>query len=324
MSEINTPSNTSKYLPLKLSKKDFNQYKEKLEKFLSIKKVEYKNLFESFDILKQKKFHLSFLLFSYYNSWVFPYISYNKITRGNIFSSTFEISFIFKKLSKNMNCPFDEKLFILWYFYIYYNFFIKEKKDKPKALINQMRYLLLETGKIVINLFEKKYLSINSVVNILDVNLLCLEYFIESPEFINLQKKFQKTTKLIFFLNFFHLLKEISVLTLKQKEGFDSILAYLEKICLNSELKDEINITMLFNNNILQNFMESLLENINVFELKQIVPNYKEKLIDFYSHFLFNKYKASNLFNFLVDILRNSFEHLYNFKQNKNLIIKKK
>ena len=154
------------------------------------------------------------------------------------------------------------------------------------------------------------------------MNLLCLEYFIESPEFINLQKKFQKTTKLIFFFHFFHLLKEISVLTLKQKEGFDSILAYLDKICLNSELKDEINITMLFNNNILQNFMESLLENINAFELKQIDPNFKQKLIDFHSHFLFNKYKVSNLFSFLVDTLRNSFEHLYNFKQNKNLIIK--
>ena len=227
MSEIKNPPNPSNYLPLKLSKKDFLQYKEKLEKFLSIRREEFKNLFESFDILKQKKFHLSFLLFSYYNSWVFPYISYNKITRGNIFSSTFEISFIFKKLSKDMNCPFDEKLFILWYFYIYYNFFIKEKKDKPKALINQMRYLLLETGKIVINLLEKKYLSIESVINILDVNLLCLEFFIDNPEFTNLQKKYQKTSKLIFFLNFFHLLKEVSVLTLKQNKGFDLILNYV-------------------------------------------------------------------------------------------------
>ena len=113
------------FLPLKLSKKDFLQYKEELDKFLSIKKDEYKNLFESFEILKQKKFHLSYLLFSYYNSWIFPYISYNKITRGNIFSSTSEIFFIFKKLSNSMKCPFDEKLFILWYFYIYYNFFIK-------------------------------------------------------------------------------------------------------------------------------------------------------------------------------------------------------
>ena len=95
------------FLPLKLSKKDFLQYKEDLDKFLSIKKDDYKNLLESFEILKQKKLHLSYLLFSYYNSWIFPYISYNKIIRGNIFSSTFEISFIFKKLSNNMNCPFE-------------------------------------------------------------------------------------------------------------------------------------------------------------------------------------------------------------------------
>ena len=320
MSEIKNSSNPSSYLPLKLSKKDFLIYKEKLEKFLSLKKDEYKNLFESFDVLKQKKFHLSFLLFSYYNSWIFPYISYNKITRGNIFSSTFEISFIFKKLSKDMNCPFDEKLFILWYFYIYYNFFIKEKKIKQNALINQMRYLLFETGKIVINFYEKKYLSINSIINILDVNLLCLEYFIDNSEFICLQEKIQKSCKLIFFLNFFHLLKEIAIITLKQNNGFEVILDYLDKIKHNSEINDEINIIMLFNNNILQNFMEKLLDNINIFEFNKKIDNYKQKLINFYSSFLNNKYKISNLFNFLIDTLRHSFEHLYNFKQNKDLI----
>jgi hypothetical protein len=196
MSEINVPTN---FLPLKLPKKDFLQYKEELEKFFSVRKDEYKNLFESFDILKQKKLHLSFLLFSYYNSWIFPYISYNKITRGNIFSSTFEISFIFKKLSKDMKCPFDEKVFILWYFYIYYNYFIKvaNVNGNINILINQIRYILFETGKIVISLFEKKLLSINSIINILDMNLLCYEYFIVNPSFANLTLKNQKSRKLL-------------------------------------------------------------------------------------------------------------------------------
>ena len=318
MSEINL---SSKKIPLKLSKKEFTQYKEKLEKFLLIRKDEYKNLFESFDVLKQKKFHLSFLLFSYYNSWVFPYISYNKIARGNIFSSTFEIAFIFKKLSKNMNCPFDEKMFILWYFYIYYNFFIKEKKQKQNTLINQMRYLLLETGKIVINFYENKYLSLDSVKNIIDVNLLCFEYFIYNSEFLSFPDKIQKAKKLMFFINFFHLLKEISVITLKQKTGFDSILSYLDKLKQNSEINDEINIIMLFNNNILQDFMQNILDNIDVIELKKIIPDYKLKLINFYSFFLKNRYKNSNLFKFFIDTLRHSFIHLYNFKQNKNVII---
>lgn len=58
-----------------------------------------------------------------------------------------------------MKCPFDEKVFILWYFYIYYNYFIKvaNVNGNINILINQIRYILFETGKIVISLFEKNY-----------------------------------------------------------------------------------------------------------------------------------------------------------------------
>ena len=319
MSDVKNPSN---FLPLKLSKKDFLQYKEALDKFFSTRKEDYKNLFESFEILKKKKLHLSYLLFSYYNSWIFPYISYTKITRGNIFSSSFEISLIFKKLSKNMNCPFDEKLFVLWYFYIYYNFFVKEKNTGENTLINQMRYILCETGKIVINLFEQKILTIKSVINILDLNLFCLEYFMINSEFLQLTDKKQKLRKLIIFLNFFHLLKKISIITLKQNAGFESVLTYLYKIKNNSEINDEINIIILFNNNILQDFMQNLLDNMNIYELNKTIPDLKNKLANFYGYFLKNKYKLSKTFNILQDTLRHSFEHLYNFKQNKNLIIR--
>ena len=318
MSDVKAPSN---YLPLKLPKKDFLQFKQELEKFLSTRKDEYKNLFESFDILKQKKLHLPFLLFSYYNSWIFPYISYNKITRGNIFSSSFEISFIFKKLSKNMNCPFDEKLFILWYFYMYYNFFIKEKKLNPNVLVNQLRYILFETGKIVINLFEQKYLSLNSVINILDMNLLCFEYFFVNSQFGQFTMKVQKLRRLIFFFNYFHLLKKISVITLKQNNGFDTILTYLDKVRDNSEINDEINIIILFNNNIFQDFLKDILNNIDIVELKKSIPTFDEKLLNFYTHFVKHKYIISKSFNSFVDTLRHSFEHLYHFKNNKNLII---
>ena len=310
------------FLPLKLSKKDFLQYKEELDKFLSIKKDEYKNLFESFQILKQKKFQLSYLLFSYYNSWIFPYISYNKITRGNIYSSTFEISFIFKKLRKNMNCNFDEKLFILWYFYIYYNFFVKEKNLKPNTLINQFRYILLETGKIVINFFEQKLLSLQNVFNILDINLVCFEYFISNAKFQQFTAKRQKLRKLIFFLHFFHLLKKISIITMKQNNDFEKFLEYLDKFRKNSEINDEANIILLFNNNILQDFIQSSLDNMNIIELIKAIPNFKNKLVNFCAHFLINRYKASKTFNMLQDTLKNSFAHLYNFKQNKDLIIK--
>ena len=310
------------FLPLKLSKKDFLQYKEDLDKFLSIKKDDYKNLLESFEILKQKKLHLSYLLFSYYNSWIFPYISYNKIIRGNIFSSTFEISFIFKKLSNNMNCPFDEKLFILWYFYIYYTFFVKEKNLKPNALINQFRYILLETGKIVIDFLEQKLLSLQTAINILDINLLCFEYFIANDKYQKFMAERQKLWGLIFFLHFFHLLKRISIITMKQNNDFEKFLEYLDKIIKNSEINEEVNISLLFNNDIFQDFIQNLLDNMNIVELTEAIPNVKNKLVNFCVHFLINRYKASKSFNMLQDTLKNSFAHLYNFKQNKDLIIK--
>jgi hypothetical protein len=154
MSDVKDPTN---FLPIKLSKKDFLSYKEELEKFFSTRKPQYQNLFESFDVLKQKKLHLSYLLFSYYNSWIFPYISYTKITRGNIFSSSFEISFIFKKLSKDMNCPFDEKLFILWYFFLYYNFFIKAKKMERILQLIKLDIYYSKLGKLLSIYSNKNY-----------------------------------------------------------------------------------------------------------------------------------------------------------------------
>ena len=313
----------NEFIPLKLSKKDYVQYKEELEKFFLIGKNQYPNLAKSFEILKTKKLHLSFLLFSYYNSWIFPYISYNKIIQGNIFSSQIEISFIFKKLSQNMKCPFDEKLFILWYFYIYYNFFIKEKKLKPNVIFNQMRYILLETGQIITNLFEKNYFSIDDVINIFDTNLLCLEYLLTNEEFINYTARNKKTRKLIFFQNFFFLLKKITIITLKKNKDFDMIVNYLDKIQKNPEFNDEVNIIMLFNNNILQDFMNSIFENMNITEFNiSNSESFRKKLINFYSHFLKNKYITSKLFKNFMYFSRRSFEHLYNFTQNKNLIMR--
>ena len=61
---------------------------------------------------------------------------------------------------------------------------------------------------------------------------------------------------------------------------------------------------------------------MNIVELTKTIPDFKNKLVDFYAHFLKNKYKISKTFNTLQNTLRYAFEHLYNFTQNKNLIIR--
>jgi len=100
------------------------------------------------------------------------------------------------------------------------------------------------------------------------------------------------------------------------------ILNYLKNIKNNYELDDEMNKRIIVNNNIIQDFINNLLENINNLEFEKEIPKFKEDLIDFYKHFLKYNYKISNLFSFFMETTRHSFAHLYNFKRNKNKIIK--
>ena len=80
-------SKNLKNLSLKLSKEDYINYKEELEKIMKGKKDEYSDLNEIFESFNQKKIHLSFLLFSHYNKWIFPSISHNNIISFNSCSS---------------------------------------------------------------------------------------------------------------------------------------------------------------------------------------------------------------------------------------------
>ena len=272
----------------------------------------YQNLSKIFESFKQNKiYHLAFLLFSHYRNLILPYI--------NIIPNESENIYTFNKIDQKKIFSLDENYFILWYYYLFCELYQKNSKN-----INQIRYLLSETNKIVSSLYKKGNLSINEIINILDIYLLSLKQKVQSSDFIYLPNDEQKIIKIIIFENFFNLLQKISIITVKKDKikNFGLILEYLEKLNDNSELNDEIDINILLTNNIIQDFMNNLIQNINYVEIANIFPLYKEKLINFYSHFLAYKYKISNLFSNVMDILRHSFEHLYYFINNKDLILK--
>ena len=272
----------------------------------------YQNLSKIFESFKQKKiYHLAFLLFSHYRNLILPYI--------NIIPNESENIYTFNKIDQKKIFSLDENYFILWYYYLFCELYQKNSKN-----INQIRYLLSETNKIVSSLYKKGNLSINEIINILDIYLLSLKQKVQSSDFIYLPNDEQKIIKIIIFENFFNLLQKISIITVKKDKikNFGLILEYLEKLNDNSELNDEIDINLLLTNNIIQDFMNNLIQNINYIEIANIFPLYKEKLINFYSYFLAYKYKISNFFSNVMDILRHSFEHLYYFINNKDLILK--
>ena len=300
---------------LQFSKENYNKYEKELEKLKILKDVLKDG--EDKKIENTQKIRVSFLLFSYYKNWIFPYISNFNGCQGesnNIYT--------FYKLKENKLFTLDSNFFILWYFYLFYNFY-QENKINPEE-INQLRYLLSETNKVVSSLYEKGILSIDNVFNFLDIYLLSLEQYVKTSEYINLLPHEQKFKKLIIFKNFFDLLQNISIISTNEEKmkDFESILKRLEKINNYSVLNNEINIYLLINNNIIQDYMNNLLQNINYVKIDKLKPTYKEIIIKFYSHFLLYKYKKSNIFSDCMDVLRQSFDHLYNFINNKNSILR--
>ena len=299
---------------MKISENNYNKYNEELEKIIKMNN-EYPNLTKIFESFKQKKiYYLSFLFFSQYKNLIFPYIN-------NIQNESEKI-YTFNKLNTNNSVTLDNNLFILWYFYLFRELYDKNKNYPEKN--NQIRYLLSETNQAVSLLYNKDNLSINNIIDILDFYLLSLKINEQNPDFIELMPDIQKIKKIVIFENFFNLLRKISIISVKNEkiEDFGLILEFLGKLNDNSELNNEADINLLLSNNIIQDFMNDLLQNINFVTIANILPLYKEKLINFYSHFLAYKYKISNLFSNIMDILRHSFEHLYYFINNKDLILK--
>ena len=296
---------------------DYIKYRKELENIINTKKDEFSNLLEIFKTYNQKNILLSFLLFTHYKKWVFPFISFNNIISDNNFSFSPNLIFFLKR---NKNFTLDENIFILWYFYLFYILFY----ENNTTISNQIRYLLLETNKVVSTLYENKNIKINNVINILDIYLMTLEYFSNNEVFCKLTSSIQKIKKTIFLKKYFDLLGKISIISLKLNhyKDFELILYYLTKISNNSELNEEINILLLLTDNIIQDFINYVYQNIDIVNMEKNIPKYKKELMNFYIHFLNNKYKTSNLFSNIIHATRKSYEHLYNFKYNKNLIIK--
>ena len=298
----------------KLKIEDYTVYKEEFENIIKIKDEEFSNLFEIFKAYNPKKIFLSFLLFIHYKKWIFPSITFNNIICYNNSSFYSKLIFMLKKDS------LDEKTFILWYFYLFYILFY----ENNNIMTNQIRYLLLDTNKCVSILYSNKTFKINNAINILDFYLMSLKQFSNNEVYIKLSSKMQKIKKKIFLKRFFDLLQKLSIISIKSNDykDFEFILNYLNKIINNSELNDDINILLLLTDNIIQDFINNLFQNLDIVNVEQNLPKYKKELINFYTHFLINKYKTSNLFSNIIDATRKSYEHLYNFKYNKNLIIK--
>ena len=214
---------------LKFEKEDCAKYENELEKIMKERKDEYSELYNELELINKRKIKIAFLLFSHYKNWIFPSFSYNNIINFNNSSSENKNTYVYQKL--NLDLFLDEKLFILWYFYLFFELFHKVIKSNQN-ITNEIRYLLLQTNKVISILYVNKNISIIKIFNILDCFLLSFEHFVNNSSFFNSQENFQKTIKILFFKYYFDLLKNISLVSIRSNyyDNFKLIVKYFKII----------------------------------------------------------------------------------------------
>ena len=321
---------------LKLYNIDFTQvekfiiYKSKIndliEKLKQNKK--YDNITNSLDSNDVKNNFLMFLLFKNYNKWINInfgniYISNNDNNKDNIIKKLFKIKGLINDSDKGIKNIF---YFIINWLYFLYTELTKNlysNSDINFCEINKIRYLINETNCILIKLYKSKILNTSQIFDILYFFLFLIE---NNYEITIYSDKLYKFKNYLLISGIFSILQEVSVIILEKinlnnvgdekdnKSDIEKIVKFLEEFQNNKEINYQLNIIIIINQNILSDFIKSIINKINIKLINKYDDKFKNKLINFYSHFIKNNYRKSKIFDIFIDYLKYAFIDLYDFK----------
>ena len=190
--------------------------------------------------------------------------------------------------------------------------------------INEIRFLLSESNKIYLELFNRKKLNINQYFSLSEILLLFLEE--QNIDNIIIYDKFVKIKNYFLFKIFFSSLGSLIQTMFTQNNSndlisnLDFIFDYLQTLISNKEINNIYNHQILINKKIIQSFVNILLEAI-IYNNNEEIEKYTDKLIYFYIHFIKYNLKQSNLIEKMININKNAFLNLNNFSENKNQIL---
>ena len=324
------------------NEKYYKELKSKINIFVEKLKQNPKNeiIIKSLDSIDNKNFYLILCLFQNFDKWLYINFENNRIQNNNeIISNLFNIEKLTNednKKVKNLFC-----LFIQWIYFLYSEL-IKNMYSVSVPnfyIINKINYLLEETNSIIIKLYKSNILKSEYIFGILNFFLCLIEnnydIVIDSDKLYKIKNYlllkeiffiFQETSNIIFnkeILNY----NEVEE---TDKKDIEQIFYFLEKIQKSEEINSRRNKIIIINQNLLTNFMYSILKNNNFIkiliregELKKTGKelSYKNKLINFYSNFIKFNYEKSKILNQFLDSLKNAFINLYNFTENKEKIL---
>ena len=311
----------------------YNEFKSDIEKLKDLLKAnkKYKNLYEIFSELRNKNIYAYFILFKNFENWI-NVIFENNNNIGKIKKIDKLLNYI--KENKDINSNLLSN-FIYWIFYLYTELvknFSASLNPKYRE-INKIQYALEKTSYLIIYLYKQEIIKDSQIFDFLDL----IFFFAESNFLQNsFSYKVQKGKGYILFSQLFFFLQEIlvhinnklfnSTLDNNKKDvSYKKVLAkffkFLEEFKNNKNIISYHNKAVLINNNIILNFMNNIFKKTNLENLKQLEPNLKKNLGEFYLEFIKHNFKRSKIYDSVFYFLRQSFINLYNFDENKNKII---
>jgi len=313
---------------------DFNEYKSKLE---SIKKLlknnnVYEKVYETFDSLDNKTMYLYFVFFQNFEKFITIHLD-NSLNQND----TNKINLILKYLQKNNFIKEDNKkmciynLFIHSLFYLYLQFtqYFYQGANPNYPKINKIRYIHRETINIIVKLYKKGIFTSSQMFNLLkftfffiDSNFDVKSYsdsLYQSKNYLLLQGLFSILTETtIFIINKTNLDNKINE---NIKTEIQELLAFFEFFQNNKEINSKLIKMVIVNHNLMQMFMNKILNIINIKIISKYEPKFAKKLLCFFSHFFKFNYSKSKIYNLILSSLKQSFINLYNFDKNKDKII---
>ena len=314
-------------------KVDFEQYKSCIDEIkLYFKDNEkYKSLYEIFMSLNNNDILLYFLLFKNNQKW----INANFENEINI-SKIHKIEKIIKYLnSNNSTITKIYSIFIHWILYLHSEL-IKYFTTKLKINffeINKIRYIIKQTLDIISYLFKNRIFNDLQMYDFLNLFFFFLDnnFLLQSFSDIIIKVK-----NYILFYEFFYLLEEFlieinnksynnikdeNIINENKKISLSVLFNNLDEFRINKKVNAQNNLSMLINYDIIQNFMNNILINVNEQIMDKYEPKYTKILSNFYLKYIKANYKKSKIFDSIMIFLRQSFINLYNFEKNQNKIV---
>ena len=274
------------------------------------------------NLIDEEDLFLNFVLFSHIKN----NFSYNSIEEKIVDNENYKLILHFAKDSIKDD---EYNLLNCWQHYLIISFIDKLKilliekgkislKNISFLALNQIISLFHQNNKIIYILYKKKKIKIQQIISLLEIYSFWIRdsyYLIQKEEKI-IYDLFLKLKNYYLYQSYFELMKYIFLTEIKLNDENNNLNYLFDNLLKLNDYKQEDNLNnmIVLNNNSFHQFFSVIIDNMN----KNIYIKYSKNLIIFCKNIVRNNFELSNIFEKMINNMKNSFLNLSAIKTEKD------